>query len=98
MGLPPRAESQPRKAPQTNLPMKLSVERFAAAAARMHVRVLNLESRPLQAVHVINLTALEEVHAHRIDDYLDTVLRDDLILGLLVIKRHPVLHARAATR
>ena len=63
----------------------------------MHVRVLNLEARPLQAVHVINHAALEKIRAHRINDDLDAVLPDDFVIGLLVVKRHSVLHTGAAT-
>src|SRR5439155_12684470 len=75
MGLPPRAESQPRKAPQTNLPMKLSIERTSATTTRMRVGILDLESRSLQAVLIINLAAVQQIHAHGVDDDFHAVLR-----------------------
>src|ERR1700686_973587 len=70
-----------------------------AARARVHgIRVVNCEARAHQAVDVIDLRAPNVRGAEVVDYHLDTVLLDhDVVRPAIVVERHTVLHARAAS-
>src|SRR5262245_3401295 len=78
----------------------LRVERLAAPARRLYLRVAEGEPGGLDAVDVIDLGVLHEAHGARVDANLDAVLREDeVVLAALVVEvRIPGKAAAAAGR
>jgi hypothetical protein len=76
---------------------KLHAEGTAAAASALHVRVVELEARTLDALDVVDFHAFEIHGAHLIDGNLEAIKVQNFI-GIvgLVLKRHMVLETRAA--
>src|SRR5580704_16796688 len=68
-----------------SITQRLYRERRAAAAGRLHVRIVELEAGALQALDVVDLRAREIHQAHLVDDALDACGHDLAIdLGGLV--------------
>src|SRR5579859_618612 len=57
----------------------LHAERRSAAAGAFHVRILELESRTLEGLHVIHDAAVEIHDRRRIDEYLQAVHFEGLV-------------------
>ena len=72
------------------------LERGPAAAGGDDVRVVDLEARALQAFHVVDLGAEDELHADLVDDHRDAVDLEDVVVVLDAIEGERVLEARAA--
>ena len=74
----------------------LDLERRAATAGGDDVRVVDRESGALEAVDVVDLGAEDELHRDLVDDDRDTVVLEDVVVGLRLVERQGVLEARAA--
>src|SRR5262245_27735625 len=72
------------------------LERVAAAAGGLGVRILDREAAAHQVFLVVDLGAVEVAEAHRVDDDLDAVRLDHLVVLGDLVEDHAVLEARAA--
>src|SRR5712671_6073974 len=76
---------------------KLNAERAAAAASALHVGIIELESRTLERLDVIDLHALQVHRTHLVDSNLESVKIQQFVSVVgLVLKRHVILKTRTA--
>src|SRR6266850_592237 len=76
---------------------RLDAEGAAAATGALHVGVVELESRTLDGLNVIDLNALEIHGTHLVHRNLQTVKLENLVcIRSLILERHMVLETRAA--
>lgn len=73
------------------------LERGSTAASRDNVGVVDLEPRALQAFHVVDLGAEDELHADLVDEHGNAIDLEDVIVVLGFVEGERVLEARAAT-
>ncbi len=73
------------------------LERRATAAGGDDVGVVDLEAGALQAFHVIDLGAEDELHADLVDDHRDPIDFEDVVVVLGPVEGKRVLEARATT-
>ena len=76
---------------------ELDAEGTAAAAGALHVGIVELESRTLNRLDVLDLNSVQVHGTHLVHRNLQTVKLENLVrIRGLVLKRHVVLETRAA--
>src|SRR5205807_3134424 len=76
-----------------------SVERTSAGAARNRIGIVHGEAAAHQAIHEVDLGALDVAGAHRVDEQANAAdLGNGVTVFRLILEAHAVRHAGAAAR